>query len=213
RGEAAVSVKTCCHRAAPAPPRTGGASHRANSRTLSRSCASLMCYPSCRQRRSNAIAVPRKRVGGEFVIFGNKLQQVGQKPHKKMIAAFHSDNFALECPRTEQQHYPERTGICPRLERYCRSLGPAETPRDPAPLAPWPTRGFGGAARRRYQPNGGSQMSKAAKKSSSASTVPLTAKSSSLPASDHSTSRSANPGFKQSRVIAMLQSPQGATIA
>jgi len=123
-----VSVKTCCHRAAPAPPRTGGASHRANSRTLSRSCASLMCYPSCRQRRSNAIAVPRKRVGGEFVIFGNKLQQVGQKPHKKMISAFHFDNFALECPRTEQENYPERTGICPRLERYCRSLGQARCP-------------------------------------------------------------------------------------
>src|SRR5262249_25639986 len=38
----------------------------------------------------------------------------GQKPRKKMIAAFHFDNFALECPRTEQQHYPERTRICPR---------------------------------------------------------------------------------------------------
>src|ERR1700704_2779700 len=35
----------------------------------------------------------------------------------------HFDNFALECPRTEQEHYPERTGIGPRLERYCRSLG------------------------------------------------------------------------------------------
>jgi Protein of unknown function (DUF3489) len=56
-------------------------------------------------------------------------------------------------------------------------------------------------------------MSKAAKKSSSASTVPLAAKSPSQPAYDHTTSRSANPGSKQSRVIAMLQSPQGATIA
>ena len=56
-------------------------------------------------------------------------------------------------------------------------------------------------------------MSKAAEKSSSsASTVPLAAKSSSRPAYD-ATSRSANPGSKQSRVIAMLQSPQGATIA
>ena len=56
-------------------------------------------------------------------------------------------------------------------------------------------------------------MSKAAKKSSSASTVSLTAKSPSLPAYDHhSTRRSANPGLKQSRVIAMLQSSQGATI-
>ena len=56
-------------------------------------------------------------------------------------------------------------------------------------------------------------MSKAAKKSSSASTVPLAATSPSLPAPNHTTSRSANPGSKQSRVIAMLQSPQGATIA
>ena len=56
-------------------------------------------------------------------------------------------------------------------------------------------------------------MSKAAKKSSSASTVPLAATRPSLPASDRTTSRSANPGSKQSRVIAMLQSPQGATIA
>ena len=39
-----------------------------------------------------------------FVIFGDRLQQ---KPRKKMIAAFHFDNFALECPRTEQEHYPE----------------------------------------------------------------------------------------------------------
>ena len=54
-------------------------------------------------------------------------------------------------------------------------------------------------------------MSKAAKKSSSASTVPLAATRASL--LDHTTSRSANPGSKQSRVIAMLQSPQGATIA
>ena len=56
-------------------------------------------------------------------------------------------------------------------------------------------------------------MSKAAKKSSSASTVPLAAKSPSRPAYDLTTSRSINPGSKQSRIIAMLQSPQGATIA
>ena len=57
-------------------------------------------------------------------------------------------------------------------------------------------------------------MSKSAKKrptasAPSASTVPLAAKSPSLPASR----RNANRGSKQSRVIAMLQSPQGATIA
>jgi hypothetical protein len=87
-----------------------------------------------------------------------------KNPRKKMIAAFHLDNFALECPRTEQEHYPERTGICPRLERYCRSLGQPRRPEILPRWASWPTRGFGGAARRRYQPNGGSQMSKAAKK-------------------------------------------------
>ena len=53
-------------------------------------------------------------------------------------------------------------------------------------------------------------MSKAAKKSSS---VPLAATSPSLPAHDHTASRSANPGSKQSRVIAMLRSPRGTTIA
>ena len=54
-------------------------------------------------------------------------------------------------------------------------------------------------------------MSKPAKKSSSASTISLAATSPSLPADN--ASRKANPASKQSRVIAMLQSPQGATIA
>src|SRR5262249_3835831 len=48
--------------------------------------------------------------------------------HLQARGASHLDNFALECPRTEQQHYPERTGICPRLELYCRSLGQRRRP-------------------------------------------------------------------------------------
>ena len=55
-------------------------------------------------------------------------------------------------------------------------------------------------------------MSKVAKKSSVASTVPVAANPS-LPAHDHTASQSANPGSKQSRVVAMLRSPRGATIA
>ena len=56
-------------------------------------------------------------------------------------------------------------------------------------------------------------MSKAAKKSSPASKVPVIAARPSLPAADDTTSKKADPGSKQSRVIAMLQSPTGATIA
>ena len=55
-------------------------------------------------------------------------------------------------------------------------------------------------------------MSKAAKKSLNASKVPVIAAKPSLPAPDDSTSQQADPGSKQSRVIAMLQSPTGATI-
>jgi hypothetical protein len=55
-------------------------------------------------------------------------------------------------------------------------------------------------------------MSKAAKKSSPASTISPAATSPSL-AADDTASRKANPGSKQFRVIAMLQSPQGATVA
>ena len=93
-------------------------------------------------------------MGGEFVIFGDKLEQVGQKPRKKMIAAFHFDNFALECPRTEQEHYPERTGICPRLERYCR-LRAATTPKRSCPAGSVADAGLRWCGGRRYQPNGG----------------------------------------------------------
>ena len=56
-------------------------------------------------------------------------------------------------------------------------------------------------------------MSKSAKKSSPASTVPVIAAKPSLPAPDDTNSKKADPGSKQSRVIAMLQSPTGATIA
>jgi hypothetical protein len=55
-------------------------------------------------------------------------------------------------------------------------------------------------------------MSKATKKSASASSIRLAATSPSL-AADATASRKANPGSKQSRVIAMLRSAQGATIA
>ena len=53
-------------------------------------------------------------------------------------------------------------------------------------------------------------MSKAAKKSSPSSTVPLIAVKPSLSATDNTTRPKADPGSKQSRVIAMLQSPTGA---
>ena len=58
----------------------------------------------------------------------DKTHQVGQNPRRKMIAALHSDNSALKYSRTEQETYPERTGICPRLERYCCSLGRRRRP-------------------------------------------------------------------------------------
>ena len=54
-------------------------------------------------------------------------------------------------------------------------------------------------------------MSKTAKKSSRASTVPDVTARPPLQAPDDT--KNADPGSKQSRVIAMLQSPTGATIA
>ena len=56
-------------------------------------------------------------------------------------------------------------------------------------------------------------MSKAAQKSSAASTNPVIASRPPLSAPDHTTSKKADLGSKQSRVIAMLQSPTGTTIA
>ena len=55
-------------------------------------------------------------------------------------------------------------------------------------------------------------MSKAAK-SSPASKVPVIAATPALPAPNDATSKKADPVSKQSRVIAMLQSPAGTTIA
>ena len=56
-------------------------------------------------------------------------------------------------------------------------------------------------------------MSKAAKKSSPSSKVPVISVKPSLSVTDDTTRPEADPGSKQSRVIAMLQSPTGATIA
>jgi hypothetical protein len=56
-------------------------------------------------------------------------------------------------------------------------------------------------------------MSKAAKKSSPATNVPVIAAKPSLSASDDTASKEVDPGSKQSRVIAMLQSSTGTTIA
>ena len=56
------------------------------------------------------------------------------------------DNSTIARPETEQHHYPERTGIPPRLERYCRRSRARRALRDPAPPARWPRWGFGGAA-------------------------------------------------------------------
>jgi hypothetical protein len=55
-------------------------------------------------------------------------------------------------------------------------------------------------------------MSMTGKKSLSASKLPVVSTKSPLPAPDDTTSKEVDPGTKQSRVIAMLQSPTGATI-
>ena len=135
------------------------------------------------------------------------------RPVHGRIAAFPFDNFALECSRTEQEHYPERTGICPRLERYCRSLGQR---RRPEILPRW-LRGRRGASvvRRDAAINRTEDLKcqRLRRNHHLLRLFPSLLPSPSLPAPDHTTSRRANPGSKQSRVIAMLQSPEGATIA
>src|SRR5688572_17735328 len=75
--------------------------------------------------------------------------------------------------------------------------------RDLAPPARWPWWGFGGAARRRDHPNG-VPMPKPAKKRSPKSTGKRTTVS---------TPCKPDTGSKQARVITLLQSPTGATIA
>jgi hypothetical protein len=71
-----------------------------------------------------------------------------------------------------------------------------------------PRWGFGGAAQRRLKPNGGS---KSAKKRASASSAPAVTAAKLAPKSTKS--KKSDPASKQSRVIAMLQSPTGVTLA
>jgi hypothetical protein len=118
-------------------------------------------------------------------------------------------NSAINVADLEQQYCPERTGIRAPLERYCPLISAPRAPRDPAPPAASPRWGFGGAARRRETEQRIS-MSKPAKKRPTASalaTVPTT-KSSRHSAGDPEPKR-ADRGSKQSRVIALLQSPTG----
>ena len=83
-----------------------------------------------------------------------------------------------------------------------------------APPARWPRWGLGGAARRRDDPNGGSRMSKSVKKRSAASSAgPVPVAKLSQEVVHVPEPRKTNGGSKQSRVIAMLASPAGATIA
>jgi Protein of unknown function (DUF3489) len=79
--------------------------------------------------------------------------------------------------------------------------------RDPAPLARAPRWGFGDAADAAMN-RGGISMSKSAKKRSPATTASTVAG-----AKLSHQAKEADAGSKQSRVIAMLQSPAGATIA
>jgi hypothetical protein len=44
-------------------------------------------------------------------------------------------SFALKNAATEQQDYPERTGLWVPLERYCHRFQALMAPRDPAPPA------------------------------------------------------------------------------
>ena len=93
--------------------------------------------------------------------------------------------------------------------------GRLRTLRDPAPPACWPRWGFGGGGTMPPGTKWRISMSKSATKrlaaASSAATV-AAAKPSQQPTAAPKSDK-AEPGSKQSRVIAMLRSPSGATIA
>jgi Protein of unknown function (DUF3489) len=93
--------------------------------------------------------------------------------------------------------------LLPVLDRYGLSRS--------RPAGAWPWWGFGGAARRRDQPNG-VPMPKSAKKSSSKSNGKRTKTSKPKPVVVQAT-KQVDTGSKQARVIALLQSPTGASIA
>jgi hypothetical protein len=59
----------------------------------------------------------------------------------------------LERPRTEHNVIQKRLAFDRDWSGTVLTRA-RKAPKDPAPLASWPTRGFGGAARRRCQPNG-----------------------------------------------------------
>ena len=87
------------------------------------------------QRAQNpAENVGRERTGGE---------EWDSNTRYGLSHAITDDRFLAP---TEQQRYPERTGIHRRLERYCVQFRARCAFRDPAPPARWPRWGFGGAA-------------------------------------------------------------------
>jgi hypothetical protein len=115
--------------------------------------------------------------------------------------------------RTEQQHYPERTGFQTRTERYCRHSRARGALRDPAPPASSPRWGVGGAATMPRSTERRISMSKSAKNSSTASSARAPDAKPSHQTTGEPRSKKPDPGSKQSRVIAMLRSPDGTTIA
>jgi hypothetical protein len=54
------------------------------------------------------------------------------------------DHLLIRLPRNSKEDYPERTGIRVRTERYCHRSVRRLAPRNPAPPASPPLRGFGG---------------------------------------------------------------------